>query len=114
MSLFVKIAGTLVVINTNFVPISMLVTMETIKYFQAQFMEWDIDMFDKETSIGCKVQSSALNEELGQIKFIFSDKTGTLTKNYMKYKMMSIGDDIYGNYINDKNNKKNIIEYKNK
>ena len=110
MSLFVKMAGTWVVINTNFVPISMLVTMETIKFFQAMFMEWDIDMFDKETSIGCKVQSSTLNEELGQIKYIFSDKTGTLTKNYMKYKMMSIGDDIYGNYINDKKNKINIIE----
>ena len=31
------------------------------------FMEWDIDMYDKETKTGCKVQSSTLNEELGQI-----------------------------------------------
>jgi phospholipid-transporting ATPase len=102
MEIFVKMLGTWIVINTNFVPISLLVTMETIKFFQAMFMEWDIDMFDKETSIGCKVQSSTLNEELGQIKYIFSDKTGTLTKNYMKYKMMSIGENIYG-YSNSKN-----------
>ena len=102
MEIFVKMTGTWIVINTNFVPISLLVTMETIKFFQAMFMEWDIDMFDKETSIGCKVQSSTLNEELGQIKYVFSDKTGTLTKNYMKYKMMSIGESIYGNYKKDK------------
>ena len=96
MELFAKMMGTWIVINTNFVPISLLVTMETIKFFQAMFMEWDIDMYDKETKTGCKVQSSTLNEELGQIKYIFSDKTGTLTKNYMKYKMMSIGNSIYG------------------
>ena len=96
MELFAKMMGTWIVINTNFVPISLLVTMETIKFFQAMFMEWDIDMYDKESFSGCKVQSSTLNEELGQIKYIFSDKTGTLTKNYMKYKMMSIGNSIYG------------------
>ena len=112
MELFLKMAGTWVVINTNFVPISLLVTMETIKFFQAMFMEWDIDMFDRETSIGCKVQSSTLNEELGQIKYIFSDKTGTLTKNYMKYKMMSIGDNIYGNYNKSKKNKIKEIDIK--
>ncbi len=106
MEIFVKMLGTWIVINTNFVPISLLVTMETIKFFQAMFMEWDIDMFDKETSIGCKVQSSTLNEELGQIKYIFSDKTGTLTKNYMKYKMMSIGDCIYGNSKKEQNEEK--------
>ena len=108
MGIFIKMAGTWVVINSNFVPISLLVTMETIKFFQALFMEWDIDMFDKETSIGCKVQSSTLNEELGQIKYIFSDKTGTLTKNYMKYKMMSIGDNIYGNSKTKQNEENNI------
>ena len=110
MKIFAKMTGTWIVINSNFVPISLLVTMEGIKFFQAMFMEWDIDMFDKETSIGCKVQSSTLNEELGQIKYVFSDKTGTLTKNYMKYKMMSIGESIYGNYKKDKfeENKINI------
>ena len=100
LELFLKMAGTWIIICTNFVPISLLVTMETIKLFQGMFIEWDIDMYDKETVTGCKVQCSTLNEELGQIKYVFSDKTGTLTKNYMKYKMMSIGKNIYGSFDN--------------
>ena len=69
------------------VPISLLVTMETIKFFQSWVMGWDIDMFDTTKTFGCKVQTSTLNEELGQIKYIFTDKTGTLTKNKMNFKM---------------------------
>ena len=42
------------------------------------------------------MQSSNLNEQLGQIDYIFSDKTGTLTKNYMEFKKVSIGDYHYG------------------
>ena len=112
--LFIKMGGTWMVVCTNFVPISLLVTMETIKLFQGIFMEWDIDMYDKETVTGCKVQSSTLNEELGQVKYAFCDKTGTLTKNYMKYKMMSIGKTIYGSFkknkylINENNSNENI------
>ena len=103
LELFIKMGGTWIIICTNFVPISLLVTMESIKLFQGMFMEWDIDMYDKETVTGCKVQSSTLNEELGQVKYVFSDKTGTLTKNSMKYKMMSIGNKIYGGSINKDN-----------
>ena len=42
------------------------------------------------------VQTSSLNEELGQIQHIFSDKTGTLTKNHMNFKYMTIGTNTYG------------------
>ncbi len=42
------------------------------------------------------MQASNLNESLGQIDYIFSDKTGTLTKNYMEFKKVSIGDYSYG------------------
>ena len=42
------------------------------------------------------VQTSSLNEELGQIQHLFSDKTGTLTKNYMSFKYMVIGSESYG------------------
>ncbi len=88
--------GTWTLIFTNLVPISLLVTLEMVKYVQGMFINWDINMYDKENRIPAKVQTSTLNEELGQVKFIFSDKTGTLTKNYMEFKKMSIGKFSYG------------------
>ena len=117
--------GTWIVLLNNIVPISLLVTLEMIKYIQGMFISWDIYMYDKETKTCPIIQTSTLNEELGQVKFIFSDKTGTLTKNYMEFKGMSIGGKIYGlddedkyleinndslneNYYN--NNNDNLIE----
>ena len=101
------IMGTWILVFTNFVPISLLVTMEIVKFFQGIMMGWDIDMIDKKRFINAKVQASTLNEELGQIKYIFSDKTGTLTKNHMNYKAMSIGLNIYGEIDSIKN--ENVI-----
>lgn len=43
-----------------------------------------------------RVQTSTLNEELGQIQHLFSDKTGTLTRNYMSFKHMVVGEKTYG------------------
>jgi len=53
-------------------------------------------MFDTNNGIPAKVQASGLNEQLGQIDYIFTDKTGTLTQNYMEFKKMSIGMESYG------------------
>jgi magnesium-transporting ATPase (P-type) len=67
-----------------------------IKYIQGKFICWDIFLYDKNNSTPAIVQTSTLNEDLGQVKFIFSDKTGTLTKNYMEFKNMSVGKYSYG------------------
>lgn len=81
---------------TNFVPISLLVTVEMIKYFQAIFIEMDVLMVNKDKGTGAIVQQSGLNEELGQVSYIFSDKTGTLTCNKMVFRRMSIAGEVYG------------------
>ena len=88
--------GTWIILINNIVPISLLVTLEMVKYIQGMFISWDIYMYDKINKMMPKIHSSTLNEELGQVKYIFSDKTGTLTKNYMEFKALSIGNKIYG------------------
>jgi P-type E1-E2 ATPase len=71
--------GTWFLALMNFVAISMMVTLEMVKFFQAYFMQEDWMMYDAEKGLACAVQSSNLNEELGMVHYIFSDKTGTLT-----------------------------------
>ena len=53
----------------------------------SMFLEWDRDLYDPETDEAAKCNSSDLNEELGQIQILFSDKTGTLTENIMLFKV---------------------------
>ena len=54
------------------------------------FLEWDRELYDPVTDEPAKCNSSDLNEELGQIEILFSDKTGTLTENIMIFKEASI------------------------
>lgn len=63
----------------NFVAISLLVSLEMVKFAQGVFIESDYMMHDEEKDLPAKCQSSNLNEELGMVNYIFSDKTGTLT-----------------------------------
>lgn len=59
-------------------------------------MEWDTDLYDAESNQPFIVNTSDLNEELGQVEILFSDKTGTLTKNEMNLQQCSIKGKMYG------------------
>ncbi|XP_011745844.1 phospholipid-transporting ATPase IH isoform X4 [Macaca nemestrina] len=77
------------------IPVSMYVTVEMQKFLGSYFITWDEDMFDEETGEGPLVNTSDLNEELGQVEYIFTDKTGTLTENNMEFKECCIEGHVY-------------------
>ena len=93
---FIKMIGTWTLMLTKFVPIPLLSSLEFIKFFQAMFISKDADMTNKNTMARVRVQSSTLNDELGQINYIFTDKTGTLTKNNMQFKAFTVGEQSFG------------------
>ncbi|XP_017156698.1 probable phospholipid-transporting ATPase IF [Drosophila miranda] len=67
------------------VPISAYMNIELYRIAGAHFMQSDLHLYDEETDQPCQVNASNLNEELGQVNILFSDKTGTLTKNLMNF-----------------------------
>ncbi|KAG8453626.1 hypothetical protein GDO86_000310 [Hymenochirus boettgeri] len=87
---------TFIILFNNLIPISLLVTLEVVKFIQAYFINWDVDMHYEPTDTAAMARTSNLNEELGQVKYIFSDKTGTLTCNVMQFKKCSIAGNAYG------------------
>jgi P-type E1-E2 ATPase len=61
------------------IPISLYVMIEVAKLFQAKLINSDVKMFFPEDMQYALSRNSDLIEELGQVEFVFSDKTGTLT-----------------------------------
>lgn len=84
------------VLYSNLVPISLFVTIEIVKYFQAYLINSDLDIYYDKTDTPATCRTSSLVEELGQIEYIFSDKTGTLTCNQMEFKQCTIAGVQYG------------------
>ena len=68
-----------------------------LKLTQSYLIGKDVRMYDKETEKFGLCRNSDLIEELGQVDFIFSDKTGTLTQNKMFFKKCSINGQVFGN-----------------
>lgn len=95
VKLFFKDILTFWILYSNLVPISLFVTVEIIKYYQAYMIGSDLDMYYAESDTPTGVRTSSLVEELGQIDYIFSDKTGTLTRNVMEFKSCTIGGKCY-------------------
>uniref|UniRef100_A0AAZ3P3X9 Phospholipid-transporting ATPase n=1 Tax=Oncorhynchus tshawytscha TaxID=74940 RepID=A0AAZ3P3X9_ONCTS len=89
---------TFIILYNNLIPISLLVTLEVVKFTQALFINWDEEMYYSETDTPAMARTSNLNEELGQVKYLFSDKTGTLTCNVMHFKKCTIAGITYGHF----------------
>ncbi|KAJ7633042.1 hypothetical protein FB45DRAFT_521378 [Roridomyces roridus] len=79
----------------NIVPISLYISIEFVRTCQALFIYFDYEMYYKKTGQATLARTWNLSDDLGQIEYIFSDKTGTLTQNSMVFRECSIGGRVY-------------------
>jgi magnesium-transporting ATPase (P-type) len=84
-----------VTLLSNFVPLSMYVSVEMINFFMLWLVYVDIEMYDPITDTRALARSTNVTD-LGQVQYIFSDKTGTLTQNVMRFKRCSVDGMIFG------------------
>ncbi|TFK36370.1 phospholipid-translocating ATPase [Crucibulum laeve] len=79
----------------DIVPISLYISIEFVRTCQAAFIYFDADIWYEKTNQATIARSWNLSDDLGQIEYIFSDKTGTLTQNSMVFRQCSIGGRAY-------------------
>ncbi|CAK9313339.1 unnamed protein product [Citrullus colocynthis] len=85
-----------VIVFQIMIPISLYISMEVVRIGQAYFMIRDTQMYDETSNSRFQCRALNINEDLGQIKYVFSDKTGTLTENKMEFRCASIWGVDYG------------------
>ena len=78
------------ILYSTLIPISLYVTVEVQKFAGAALIQWDRTMYDADLDEPVQARCSDINEDLGQIEYIFADKTGTLTQNVMVFKKCSV------------------------
>ena len=83
------------------IPISLLVNLEVVRAIQILFIKCNKGLTSEERDIRCSANNTSINEELGEVKYIMTDKTGTLTKNKMTLKGVFVADRLFGRYLTD-------------
>nr|XP_033475500.1 phospholipid-transporting ATPase ID [Epinephelus lanceolatus] len=109
-SAFLTFWSYVIILNTV-VPISLYVSVEIIRLGNSFYIDWDRKMYYSQNNTPAEARTTTLNEELGQIKYVFSDKTGTLTQNIMTFNKCSINGKCYGDVYDYTGQRLEITEH---
>ncbi|XP_054321399.2 phospholipid-transporting ATPase IK isoform X1 [Pongo pygmaeus] len=87
--------GFLILLSVT-IPMSMFILSEFIYLGNSIFIDWDVQMYYQPQDVPAKARSTSLSDHLGQVEYIFSDKTGTLTQNILTFNKCCINGRVYG------------------
>uniref|UniRef100_A0A8C4WMC5 Phospholipid-transporting ATPase n=1 Tax=Gopherus evgoodei TaxID=1825980 RepID=A0A8C4WMC5_9SAUR len=101
---------TMIILLQILIPISLYVSIEFVKLGQVFLIHNDIDLYDEDVDLPIQCRALNITEDLGQIQYIFSDKTGTLTENKMVFRRCTVDGNEFSHQENGKTQRNIIIE----
>ncbi|KAG5934320.1 hypothetical protein E4U53_000715, partial [Claviceps sorghi] len=92
---FHQIIIAFIIMFNNVVPLALYITLEIVKIGQLLLLNSDIDMYHAESDTPARCNTNTILENLGQVGYVFADKTGTLTENMMKFRKLSVAGTVW-------------------